>query len=511
MALEFQDPSWRFDAEPLSPSAVDGFLKVIRQTASQGAGKAVMEVFKRRFASAAGERHKNSSSERFVDEDLEKIADDASENAPLFIEAFVRACEDLSQGVSQIQAPDHNIVNRILMDNNVPLQLEGDALVLWPKISESTEGAHSSEEQVGGKPEILSIEDLINEMRMRLKSTDPSPLKIHTGQQKTINVSRAAADLISNFYWKRDDYRASISPFLKNLVNGRGPGAISLRRLTTFYPNDFEDLDELLVGIHGEEPWGSRGIFSQIRHESDTRTDAEIASDDLAIVESIRRKHGHPPSRGNPLVVGIGQLRRQWDQRDSKWKRIVEFENRDQQDTSKTASETAFDAVEAAIETATEEIARSPGKSRQIVVTNLAVTISAAQAMLIVVQAERPNSEEATTYNAEVKRRLTLAIEHLNEADKLIQQQASTETVSKPVSMAFLTLLQDLDKLDPDGPGRKIIDMGLGIVILTTAALFDSVVPGAATAAVMATKVFGTSAVTSVLKELRGYLSSASN
>jgi hypothetical protein len=155
----------------------------------------------------------------------------------------------------------------------------------------------------------------IEAIEMRVRSTDPSPLQIRIVDQEadTISMSRAAAGLIADVYWPDTELKKTIEPLVQGIMAGRGPKAISLRRLAVLYPRDFDGVAELLVGLFGEEPWGSPNLFEKQKHADDIRSTAEIAHDDEVIAEIIRRRHGYPPSRGDELVIGKASLRRRWN------------------------------------------------------------------------------------------------------------------------------------------------------------------------------------------------------
>ena len=71
------------------------FRELIDRICGQGQRKAVLEHFKSSFAAAAGVACYASSNARWASSDLDTKMDEASENAPLFIEAFYNACQEL--------------------------------------------------------------------------------------------------------------------------------------------------------------------------------------------------------------------------------------------------------------------------------------------------------------------------------------------------------------------------------------------------------------------------------
>lgn len=119
--LKFEN-SWRFDSPgKISDGAVSDFLDIIRKIA-QGKQK-ILEHFKQYFATAAGSAPSWSSSASWADSDLTSYMDQASNNAPIFIEAFYDACENLkSEGDYPIPEIQH--INKVLMKNGVKYKIK---------------------------------------------------------------------------------------------------------------------------------------------------------------------------------------------------------------------------------------------------------------------------------------------------------------------------------------------------------------------------------------------------
>jgi hypothetical protein len=125
--LEF-DPSWRFESPgELSADALRAFANLIPQIVSQGNRRELLEHFKRRFAGPAGRTYASSSSESWAESDLKDYMRDASENAPVFIDAFFSACEELRP--KGIGVPDVARLNRILRESNSGYEIDSLALL----------------------------------------------------------------------------------------------------------------------------------------------------------------------------------------------------------------------------------------------------------------------------------------------------------------------------------------------------------------------------------------------
>ena len=97
--------AWRFVSPgSIARGVVHDFAELIGKIATQGDRQDILEHFKDYFATAAGMKSNRSSSESWADSDLQNYMDQASANAPLFIEAFYDACEAL--GARDIAVPD---------------------------------------------------------------------------------------------------------------------------------------------------------------------------------------------------------------------------------------------------------------------------------------------------------------------------------------------------------------------------------------------------------------------
>ena len=119
--LQFES-AWRFDTPGgIDRSVVNDFYDLIIKI-SRGE-QWVLEHFKRYFASAAGITPSQSSNASWADSDLQNYMDYASENAPLFIEAFYDACIDLSGSEKNIPIPELDVLNRVLSKHKTSFQI----------------------------------------------------------------------------------------------------------------------------------------------------------------------------------------------------------------------------------------------------------------------------------------------------------------------------------------------------------------------------------------------------
>jgi hypothetical protein len=68
---------------------------MVAKVATQGSRQEVLVHFKSHFCVVLGTAHSRSSNESWAESDLRDNMYSATDNAPLFIEAFFDACEDL--------------------------------------------------------------------------------------------------------------------------------------------------------------------------------------------------------------------------------------------------------------------------------------------------------------------------------------------------------------------------------------------------------------------------------
>lgn len=112
--------AWRFDSpQEIQREVVNEFIDLVARVVAQGDRWDILEHFKYYFAGAAGTVSNRSSSASWAETDLYKYMDHASENAPLFIEAFYDACQSLREQYPGMAIPDVTRMNRILRENNI--------------------------------------------------------------------------------------------------------------------------------------------------------------------------------------------------------------------------------------------------------------------------------------------------------------------------------------------------------------------------------------------------------
>ena len=127
--LQFEG-KWRYDSPgPAEREAVWAFRELIDKICGQGWRKGILEHFKSHFAAAAGTSYHSSSDESWASTDLDSLMNEASDNAPLFIEAFYKACEELKRNNPEMEMPGVGRINRILTDTGSGFQIDPPKLI----------------------------------------------------------------------------------------------------------------------------------------------------------------------------------------------------------------------------------------------------------------------------------------------------------------------------------------------------------------------------------------------
>jgi hypothetical protein len=137
VALKFNG-AWRFDSpgdgrfrnKEIPPEAVGDFSGMIAKVATQGDRWEILEYFKGHFSAAVGATHYRSSTESWAETDLDRVMGSATDNAPLFIEAFFDACEGLRREKADWFLPDAEMINRMLHKHNIGYEIRDHDLAL---------------------------------------------------------------------------------------------------------------------------------------------------------------------------------------------------------------------------------------------------------------------------------------------------------------------------------------------------------------------------------------------
>lgn len=123
---------WRFTppadgkfVNTLIPELVISELReAIEKISGQGDRWSVIEHFKSHFGAST-----RSSSESWAESDLYAAMSSFAQNAPIFIEAFVNACDALKNNQDGWYAPDAGFINRVLVKHNIGYEIQGQDLV----------------------------------------------------------------------------------------------------------------------------------------------------------------------------------------------------------------------------------------------------------------------------------------------------------------------------------------------------------------------------------------------
>lgn len=153
MGLKFPG-AWRFTPPAdghfinaqMPSGAVADFRDLIEKIRTDLSPWATMEHFKHAFGARS-----TSSSESWAYSDLITASDSAAENAPLFIESFYDACEDLRGKPGELFVPDVTVINAVLArhtvgylvqpPNLIALELAGPSIPVAPPPPSLSESA----------------------------------------------------------------------------------------------------------------------------------------------------------------------------------------------------------------------------------------------------------------------------------------------------------------------------------------------------------------------------------
>lgn len=122
------DGRWRNQTIPLE--AFNDFHRLIARTATQGPRQEILEHFKGFFCTVVGHAHVWSSDEGWADTDLSRYMREATENAPLFLEAFYDACNKISQVNEHYAAPNAEMINIICERHQIGYKVSPPDLIL---------------------------------------------------------------------------------------------------------------------------------------------------------------------------------------------------------------------------------------------------------------------------------------------------------------------------------------------------------------------------------------------
>lgn len=118
------DPSWRFTSPgAISLPVVNEFYEFIKKIAGQTDAWGVVEGFKHYFSGGTG----RSSNLSWAWSDLHDSMRRASDNAPLFIEAFYKGCADCH--ASGLAVPEIALINGVLAEHMAGYELRPPHLI----------------------------------------------------------------------------------------------------------------------------------------------------------------------------------------------------------------------------------------------------------------------------------------------------------------------------------------------------------------------------------------------
>lgn len=141
--LKFE-PRWRFKPPPdgrykntaIWHEALLEFDGMIGKVATQRNRRDILEHFKGALSKACGASHTRSSSESWAESDLSSYMSQAADNAPVFLEAFYDACQELiEQGLF---APDAAMINEVCEKYDIGYVLRPPELLLRESVTAAT-------------------------------------------------------------------------------------------------------------------------------------------------------------------------------------------------------------------------------------------------------------------------------------------------------------------------------------------------------------------------------------
>jgi hypothetical protein len=130
--------AWRFTPPPdgqyrnraIPDEAVREFYGMIRKISTQGDRQPILEHFKGAFCGVAGSTHVWSSNASWAETDLYTYMDQASQNAPLFLEAFFDACQTLSSLDQNYYGPNAAMINELSQKHRIGYEIRPPDLIL---------------------------------------------------------------------------------------------------------------------------------------------------------------------------------------------------------------------------------------------------------------------------------------------------------------------------------------------------------------------------------------------
>ena len=125
--LEFED-SWRFESPGEIPEEACGeFFRFAKTAARHADEQEILEEFKWYFAESAGLPCGRSSDAGWAETDLRSLMGKAAKSAPLFIEAFHDACNEVRQLGAPV--PDVSVLNRVLRKHGTGFEIRSSRIV----------------------------------------------------------------------------------------------------------------------------------------------------------------------------------------------------------------------------------------------------------------------------------------------------------------------------------------------------------------------------------------------
>src|SRR6266478_361078 len=263
---------WRFDSPGAVPNGVvGGFWDLIGRIATQGDRQSILEHFKSYLGRAAGTTTTASSSESWAETDLDSYVRQAAENAPLFIEAFYDACQELPRLNPDFAGPSLSQINRVLREAQSGWEIQPPNLIFH----------YSEPAPVPVEEQVESLDQQAKEIIQ--KSLSKSQELLANGDYRpTVQESLWLLETVTTAFQGMETDQGTTEGNYFNKIVG------DLRK-----HHKGETLDRVLswmMSLHGylSSPTGGR-----IRHGADLSGDVKIGRNEARLFCHLIRSHIH--------------------------------------------------------------------------------------------------------------------------------------------------------------------------------------------------------------------------
>jgi hypothetical protein len=246
--------NWRFDSPgEIAPGVVGSFFDLISKVASQFPNRqGITEHFKQCFAGPAGKDYWRSSNLSFAEGDLKSYMEYATDNAPVFIEAFYDGCEDLRRQYPHVTIPDARHINRVLYENEAGYEIDPPNLT-----------CRNPQAPVSVPPPAPSMRQQAQEAIQRSLTTSEKAL-----------AEGNPRGAVSELLWLMESFSTAFSGI--EIGEGTVEGKYFNKIVGDLKRYGGPDLKRVLTWIEGLHGYLSSPTGGGVRHGADLRGDLEI-------------------------------------------------------------------------------------------------------------------------------------------------------------------------------------------------------------------------------------------